>query len=147
MVSTVRKIVCVASLGLVAGVAVGDSVPAGTVADIEERTRPFGELCLEGDDCGGVQAPAPVIVQTGGRGGEIYSQYCKVCHETGMNNAPKFGDAQAWEPRLAKGMDELLRSTREGLNLMPPGAGCPTCTDADYRASIEYMAGVSNDEG
>ncbi|MCE2460500.1 MAG: hypothetical protein J4F38_06945, partial [Pseudomonadales bacterium] len=65
--------------------AVGDDVPAGTVADIEERTRPFGELCLEGDDCGGVEAAAPVIVQATGRSGaEVYTLRCHVCHESGL---------------------------------------------------------------
>ena len=146
MVSTVRKIVCVAGLGFVAVAAAGDSVPAGTVADIEERTRPFGELCLEGDDCGGVQAPAPVIVAAAGRSGaEVYAVHCHVCHEGGLNDAPKIGDAEAWQPRLEKGMEELLRTTKEGLNLMPPMGTCMTCTDAELRAAIEHTTGVSGD--
>ncbi|MDE0179155.1 MAG: c-type cytochrome [Gammaproteobacteria bacterium] len=144
MVSTVRKVVCVACLGFVAVCALGDSVPAGTVADIEERTKPFGELCLEGDDCGGVQAPAPVIVQAAGRSGaEVYALHCHVCHDSGLNDAPKFGDAEAWQPRLEKGMEELLRTTKEGLNLMPPMGTCMTCTDAELRAAIEHTTGVS----
>ena len=146
MVSTVRKVVCVAGLGFVAVGAVGDSVPAGTVADIEERTRPFGELCLEGDDCGGVQASAPVIVQASGRSGaEVYTLRCHVCHDSGLNDAPKLGDAEAWQPRLEKGMEELLRTTKEGLNLMPPMGTCVTCTDTELRAAIEHMTGVSGD--
>ena len=148
MVSAMRKIVCVAGLGLVAVGAVGDSVPAGTVADIEERTRPFGELCLEGDDCGGVQATAPVIVLAAGRSGsEVYIQHCNVCHQAGLNDAPKLGDAAAWAPRVAKGMDELLRTTKEGLNLMPAMGTCMTCTDTELRAAIEHMTGVSGDGG
>ena len=148
MVSTVKRIVCVAGLGFVAGVAVGESVPAGTVADIEERTRPFGELCLEGDDCGGVQAPAPVIVQAAGRSGsEVYTQFCHVCHESGLNDAPKIGDAEVWAPRLEKGMDELVRTTKEGLNLMPPMGTCMSCTDSEVRAAIEHMTGPSGDGG
>ena len=148
MVSTVKRIVCVVGLGLVAGVAVGESVPAGTVADIEERTRPFGELCLQGDDCGGVQAPAPVIVQAAGRSGsEVYTQFCHVCHESGLNDAPKIGDAEVWALRLEKGMDELVRTTKEGLNLMPPMGTCMSCTDSEVRAAIEHMTGPSGDGG
>ena len=148
VVLTMRRIVCVVGLGFVAVGAVGDSVPAGTVADIEERTRPFGELCLEGDDCGGVQAPVPVIVQTTGRSGaEVYTLRCHTCHETGLNNAPKTGDVETWRPRLEKGMDELLRTTKEGLNLMPPMGTCVTCTDAELRAAIEHMTDVSGDGG
>ena len=147
VVSNLRRVICCVGAAIVGVGAMGDSVPAGTVADIEERTQPFGQLCLEGDDCGGVDAAAPVVVQAGRSGSEVYAQHCKLCHETGVSDAPKVGDAQAWEPRLAKGMDELLRSTREGLNQMPAGANCEACTDEEYRASIEYMAGISNDGG
>ena len=147
MVVSVKKTLCFASVAFVGVAAVADSVPAGTVADIEERTRPFGQLCLEGDDCGGVQAPAPVPTQTAGRSGsEVYAQYCHVCHQAGLNNAPKLGDAEAWAPRLAKGMDELIRVTREGINLMPATGTCMGCTDAEFRAAIEHMT-ASAEEG
>ena len=146
--SNLKKVACCVGLGLVAVGAGGDSVPAGTVADIEERTRPFGELCLEGDDCGGVDTPAPVIVQATGRSGsDVYALHCRVCHETGLNDAPKLGDAEAWQPRLAKGMDELLRTTKEGLNLMPPMGTCMSCTDTEMRAAIEHLTGGSGDSG
>lgn len=144
--SNFKKVVCCVGVGLVAVGAGGDSVPAGTVADIEERTRPFGDLCLEGDDCGGVGAPAPVVVQAAGRSGsDVYAVHCHVCHEAGLNDAPKVADAEAWELRLAKGMDELLRTTKEGLNLMPPMGTCMSCTDAELRSAIEHLTGVSGD--
>lgn len=148
MVSNLRIVVCCFGAALVGVAAMGDGVPAGTVADIEERTRPFGELCLEGDDCGGMTAPAPVVVQATGRSGaEVYALRCHACHDTGQSNAPKIGDAEAWQPRLEKGMDELLRTTKEGLNLMPPMGTCMTCTDTELRAAIEHMTGVSADGG
>ena len=146
--SNLRKVFCYFGVALVGVGAVGDDVPAGTVADIEERTRPFGELCLEGDDCGGVEAAAPVIVQATGRSGaEVYTLRCHVCHESGLTNAPKIGDAEAWQPRLEKGVDELLRTTKEGLNLMPAMGNCATCTDTELRAAIDHMTGVSSDGG
>ena len=42
-----------------------------------------------------------------------YDKSCKLCHATGTANAPKTGDAAAWEPRLAKGMDasDAIRRT------------------------------------
>ncbi|MCP5163645.1 MAG: cytochrome c5 family protein [Pseudomonadales bacterium] len=69
-----------------------------------------------------------------------YDKSCKVCHATGAAGAPKVGDAAAWEPRLAKGMDVLLVSVNTGLNAMPPKGMCFDCTDADYTALIEYMS-------
>ena len=143
-----KKVVCFVGFGLVAAGALGDGVPAGTVADIEERTRPFGELCLEGDDCGGLQAAAPVVAEAEGRSGsDVYIQHCHVCHQAGLNNAPIIGDADAWKTRLAKGMDELVRTTREGLNLMPPMGTCMSCSDAEFRAAIEHMTGPVGDSG
>ena len=69
-----------------------------------------------------------------------YNNTCGVCHNTGAANAPKTGDAAAWEPRLAKGMDTLVASVKNGLNAMPPKGMCFDCSDDDYKALIEHMA-------
>jgi cytochrome c5 len=69
-----------------------------------------------------------------------YAKSCQVCHANGAANAPKTGDAAAWEPRLAKGMDALVQSVANGLNAMPPKGMCFDCSDDDYKALIEYMA-------
>ena len=69
-----------------------------------------------------------------------YDKSCKVCHDAGVAGAPKTGDAEAWAPRMAKGMDALLASVHAGLNAMPPKGMCFDCTDADYTALIQYMS-------
>ena len=69
-----------------------------------------------------------------------YDKSCKVCHDAGVAGAPKTGDAEAWAPRIAKGMDALLASVNAGLNAMPPKGMCFDCTDADYAALIQYMS-------
>lgn len=69
-----------------------------------------------------------------------YNKSCAVCHATGAANAPKTGDAAAWEPRLAKGMDVIVASVSSGLNAMPPKGMCFDCSDEDYKALIEFMA-------
>jgi len=69
-----------------------------------------------------------------------YNKSCSVCHANGAANAPITGDAAAWEPRMAKGMDALVQSVNTGLNAMPPKGMCFDCTDDDYKAMIEYMA-------
>ena len=71
---------------------------------------------------------------------EKYNKSCAVCHATGAANAPKTGDAAAWEPRLAKGMDTLVAAVSTGLNAMPPKGMFFDCSDEDYKALIEYMA-------
>ncbi len=69
-----------------------------------------------------------------------YNKSCAVCHASGAANAPKTGDAAAWEPRMAKGMDVLVQSVQNGLNAMPPKGMCFECSDEDYKALINYMA-------
>ena len=69
-----------------------------------------------------------------------YDKSCKVCHAAGAAGAPKTGDAEAWAPRMAKGMDALVVSVNKGLNAMPPKGMCFDCTDADYTALIQYMS-------
>lgn len=69
-----------------------------------------------------------------------YNKSCTVCHATGVANAPKFGVANDWKPRLDKGIDKLVLSVKSGLNAMPPRGLCLDCTDADYTALIQYMS-------
>lgn len=73
-----------------------------------------------------------------------YLQSCYSCHHRGANSAPRTGSASDWAPRLAKGMDILLRNTTTGLNAMPPRGMCMDCSDDDYRALIKFMSGTSS---
>ncbi len=49
------------------------------------------------------------------------------------------GDVHAWEDRLLKGEQALLKSTIEGLNSMPARGGCANCSDADIQAALHYL--------
>jgi len=70
-----------------------------------------------------------------------YASSCGACHMVGVAGAPKTGDAGAWAARLkVKGMDGLILSVRNGLNAMPPGGLCNSCSDEDHVALISYMA-------
>ena len=71
---------------------------------------------------------------------EKYNRYCIACHSTGAANAPKTGDAAAWAPRLAKGMDALVASSTNGMGAMPPKGMCNDCTPDDFKALIEFMS-------
>lgn len=140
-----KKLLCLAA-AIVATAAVGQAVSPGTDADVAERTRPFGKLCLQGEDCGGEPPPAaPAPVEQALSGEEVYSQYCHTCHGTGLNDAPKLGDAEAWASRLAKGMDVLLQNTKQGFNLMPANGLCASCSDDEFIAAIDHMS-VTADE-
>ncbi len=69
-----------------------------------------------------------------------YNKSCSVCHATGAAGAPLVHDTAAWQPRLDKGMDQLLQSVHNGLNAMPPKGMCFDCSDDDYKALITFMA-------
>jgi cytochrome c5 len=75
----------------------------------------------------------------------VYKQACISCHMTGAAGAPKLGDASAWQPRVAKGVDTLVQSAIAGVpgTAMVAKGACNTCSDDDIRAAVEYMVAQS----
>jgi len=69
---------------------------------------------------------------------QLYQSACLACHSTGAANAPKIGDAQAWKPRLAKGVGVLVTSAITGIGAMPPRGGSQF-TDDQIQAVVEYI--------
>lgn len=70
-----------------------------------------------------------------------YAKTCGTCHDSGALNAPKRGDKATWDRlKTQKGMDTLVKSTRQGMPQMPAKGLCQTCSDEDFRSLIEYMA-------
>ncbi|MEC8159157.1 MAG: c-type cytochrome [Pseudomonadota bacterium] len=69
-----------------------------------------------------------------------YAASCGACHAYAVAGAPKTGDAAQWAPKLAKGMEALVSSVKNGLGVMPAGGMCTTCSDDDYKALITYMS-------
>lgn len=76
-------------------------------------------------------------------GKKTYETACVACHVSGVANAPKLGDKAAWAPRLASGIDGLMKSVITGKGAMPPKAGNPGLSEADIRATVEYMVAQS----
>ena len=113
-------------------------------AAIEDRIKPVGEVCLEGDNsCGGAPAAA---ASSGPRSGEdVYNAACMACHSTGAGGAPKVGDAAAWAERIANGNDALYDSGINGVagtGMMAKG-GCMNCADDEIKAAVDYMVAGS----
>ena len=53
------------------------------------------------------------------------------------------GDAAAWAPRIAQGIDTLLANATNGKNAMPPKGLCMECSEAELKGAIEYMISKS----
>lgn len=74
-------------------------------------------------------------------GEQVFKKHCFACHMTGAANAPKVGDAQAWAPRIEKGMDALVMSALEGVpnTAMPAKGTCNSCSEDELKSAIEFM--------
>jgi len=138
---------------------------AAAQQSIEENVRPAGNVCLAGQPCVGstaggasaapARAAAPVaavveeVVETAAAAvvevaafdlESTYQMSCFACHGTGAAGAPILGDAEAWAPRMEKGMDAVMANVVNGVNAMPPKGLCFTCTDEDLAALVGYMS-------
>ena len=120
----------------------GVSYSEGTATDsVKERIAPVGKSCMSGESC----AAAPAAPASAGpkSGKELYSTVCTTCHGTGVLNAPKFGNAGDWAPRIAKGLDTLYTHALGGFNSMPPKGTCAACSDDEIKGAVKYMVDSS----
>lgn len=72
-------------------------------------------------------------------GKEIYQRTCSACHDTGVAGAPKTGDTEAWNSRIAKGEDLMVKNAINGIGAMPPKGGNPSLSEEEVRAAVMYM--------
>jgi cytochrome c5 len=100
---------------------------------IAERIGPVGNVYLAGAE--------PVKIEPSGPrdGKKVYGTFCVACHGSGVNGAPKIGDAGDWAPRIAQGKDVLSRHAINGFNAMPAKGTCMDCSDDEIVAAIEHM--------
>jgi cytochrome c5 len=76
-------------------------------------------------------------------GKTIFGNLCHSCHETGAGGAPKTTDKAAWAPRVAEGLDTLIKHAIEGYSgksgVMPAKGGNPALTDEQIKATVTWM--------
>lgn len=142
MMKIIKSLLSVCFIGLVT-----TSVASASSAEeqITQRIKPAGQVCVAGEKCEGVVVAAAAAT-TGGAarsGDEIVTSKCAMCHTTGAAGAPKIGDAAAWKPHIAKGLDTLVKNAISGINAMPPKGACADCSDAEIKAAVEVMVNKS----
>lgn len=76
-------------------------------------------------------------------GKTIFGNLCHSCHETGVAGAPKVGDKAEWGPRIAQGVDTLVKHAIDGFTgktgTMPPKGGNPALNEEQVKATVEWM--------
>lgn len=132
---------------LTQGVYVRDS--AEYQAAVAERIRPLSQVYLPGEEH---EAPAPKVttapeaepVATVMTGPQVYNAACNACHGNGVGGAPIVGDAAAWAPRIAKGMDVLNDHAINGFDGDAPTpmlakGGRVDLSDQEVIDAVTYM--------
>ncbi len=79
-------------------------------------------------------------------GKEIFDHLCTSCHTSGVAGAPKVGNKAMWAPRIAQGIDTLVKHAIEGYhgpdgNFMPPKGGNPALTDEQVTNAVKWIVG------
>lgn len=77
-------------------------------------------------------------------GKAIYDHLCHTCHTAGVAGAPKLGDAAAWGPRIAEGIDTLIKHAVDGYDgplegVMPAKGGNPSLTHEQVANTVKWM--------
>jgi len=73
------------------------------------------------------------------QGKQTYERVCITCHSDGVMEAPKFCDITAWKPRIAHGMESMVKHAVEGFNNMPSKGGMESLSVAEAANAVAYM--------
>lgn len=131
--SNIRALATIGALVLSASVLAMGGRPKGNEEAANSRIAPVARVEL---------AAASAAAGAERSGEQLYKSICSACHDAGVANAPKLGDKGAWAPRLALGLDGLLKSATVGKNAMPPKGGSDA-NDTELARAIVYIANKS----
>ncbi|MBD8882276.1 MULTISPECIES: c-type cytochrome [Rhodanobacter] len=125
----------------------------GVQAQVEARIAPAGAVYAGNTGRAAMQAAAEAAAKAaasqvayGGTtdGKTIFDNLCTSCHTAGVAGAPKVGNKAMWAPRIAEGLDTLIKHATEGYhgpdgNFMPAKGGNPALTDAQVKAAVTWI--------
>jgi cytochrome c5 len=100
-----------------------------TAEAVAQRIQPVGR----------VQVKDASDLSTLKTGEQVFAAACTACHTAGLVGAPKFGDTEAWAPRLKTGYEALLKSALGGKGQMGAQGG-GDYADLEIARAVVYMA-------
>lgn len=103
---------------------------SSTPAEIDARIHPVGQVEVR---------DANRELKTGE---QVFKAQCSTCHAAGVAGSPKFEDAKAWAPRIAKGYEALLNSALHGKGAMGAQGG-GDFDDVEVGRGVVYMANAA----
>jgi cytochrome c5 len=120
---------------------------------IAERIAPAGAVYAGNTGRAAMQAAAEAATKAaassvayGGTtdGKAIFNHLCTSCHTAGIAGAPKVGNKSMWAPRIAQGIDTLVKHAINGYhgpdgNYMPAKGGNPALTDEQVSSAVHWM--------
>jgi len=104
-----------------------------------------GRAAMAAAQAAAAKAAAAQVAYGGTTDGKtIYDNLCTSCHTAGINGAPKLGNKAMWAPRIAEGLDTLIKHATDGYtgpdgNHMPAKGGNPALTDAQVKAAVTWI--------
>jgi cytochrome c5 len=122
-------------------------------AAIADRIRPFGQVYLPGEE---QEASLPTVetavepepVEAALSGPQVYNTACLACHGAGVAGAPILGDAEAWAPRIAQGIDVLKDHAINGytgsVGFMPAKGARTDLSDQEVSDAVDYIVDESS---
>ncbi|MES2604862.1 MAG: c-type cytochrome [Pseudomonadota bacterium] len=115
-------------VGIFIGVAVGQTALA---AEAQSTPQPAAAPSSQA---------APALLS----GQQVYKTVCIACHSPpGVGGAPALGNADAWTPRIAHGMDSLIDHALHGFTgstgVMPRKGERPDLSDEEIIGAVRYM--------
>lgn len=81
-------------------------------------------------------------------GESVYKNTCTLCHRVGSGGAPRLGDREDWESRIAREGKEVLyrraiKGYRGSKGFMPARGSNARLSENEVRAAVDYMVWYS----
>ena len=115
--------------------------PIEETAVVEAPAVSTDEVAIIEADADNIAAESELLAVNAGE--ELYNKQCVACHQNGLLGAPKYGDAAAWAPRIAKGKEILYMHSAQGFNKMNAQASADVSV-AQVHAAVDYMVAAAS---